>query len=228
MKKRLYLLVPSLLLVLFIVFTILVKTVNVHYLPNNSFIGLYSFNSAINGWVTELNKLNAMDKLSDVVLYISFAFPLAFFIVGVVQWIKRKSLKLVDPHLFVLVGVYVLLVVLYFVFELAKINLAPIANEDNVFKPSYPSTHVLFTVVLFFTGIYAAIQMININSKYLRVVTYCLLGIMLLLIGFVRLLSGNHWASDIIASYILSGVVLSSFIYIYRLLPFQESPVLEE
>ena len=226
MKKRLYLLVPITLTVLFIIFTIIVKTVDVYYIAaNNSNIGLYTINSNVKAWVESLNKMSTMTKLSDGILIFSFVFPLVYLIVGIVQWIKRKSLKLVDPHLFVLAGLYVAMVAIYFIFEIAKVNFAPIF--DGKLKPSYPSTHVFFTSCFFFSGIYAAIHLINIEKKYLRAITYALVIFMLLLAGFMRLLSGNHWCTDIFASYILTGMVLSTFIYVYNLFPYQESTVLE-
>ncbi len=229
MKKYLYFLLPISLLVIFVVFTILVKTVDVQYISGaNYYLGFYSMNTTVNSWLS-YDKADTMKKLSDAIMYISFVFPLAFAITGVYQLITRKSLKKVDPRIYVLLGVYITIAVLYFVFELAKINYSPIVGADGKIKASYPSTHVFVTDVLFITGVVTAMSFINIKKKYLEAITFILLAILALLVGFVRLLSGQHWLSDILASYILAGLVISLFIYFYKKFePKEESEVVEE
>ena len=216
MKKYLYFLLPISLLVIFVVFTILVKTVDVQSISGaNYYLGLYSMNTTVNSWLA-YDKQGTMKTLSDIIMIISFVFVLAYAITGVYQLITRKSLKKVDHRLYVLLGVYVAVAVLYFVFELAKINYSPIVGADGSIKASYPSTHVFVTDVLFITGVVTAMSFINIKKKYLEVLTYLLLAILALLVGFVRLLSGQHWLSDILASYLLTGLVISLFVYFYK------------
>ena len=216
MKKYLYFLLPISILVVFTVYTILVKTVDVHYLNvGNFYLGFYSMNTTVNSWLA-YDKADTMKKLSDAILYLSFAFVLAYAILGVYQLVKRKSLKEVDPRLYVLLGTYALVVIIYAIFEIAKINYSPIIGEDGAIKASYPSTHVFVSDVFFITGTVIALSFINNKKKYLVVLTYVLLVILALVIGFVRLLSGQHWLSDIIASYILTGFVISLFVYFFK------------
>lgn len=216
MKKYLYFLLPISLLVVFTVFTILVKTVDVQYISTGNFyLGFYTMNHTVNSWLS-YDKLDTMKKLSDAILYISFVFPLAFAITGVYQWITRKSLKKVDPRIYTLLGVYVVVVIVYFVFELAKINYSPIMKPDGSLKASYPSTHVFVTDVLFITGVVTAMSFINIKKAYLEVLVYVLLAVLGIVVGFVRLLSGQHWLSDILASYILTGLIISVYVYFYK------------
>lgn len=216
MKKYLYFLLPISLFVVFTVFTILVKTVDVQFIPaGNFYLGFYTMNKTVNDWLN-YDKADTMKKLSDAILYISFAFPLAFAITGLYQWISRKSLSKVDPRVYTLLGVYVTVVVAYFIFEIAKVNYSPIIMADGSLKASYPSTHVLVTDVLFITGVVTAMSFINIKKKYLEVLVYSLLAVLGVVVGFVRLLSGQHWLSDILASYILVGLIISIYVYFYK------------
>lgn len=215
MKKWQYLFLPITLFLVFIILTILVKTVDVHYLPNNSFIGLYTVNSEINKWVISFNRLESAKSISDAILYISFVFPLIFAITGLIQWFKRKSLALVDKRLYLLLAVYVISIFLYFLFEIVKVNYSPYGNE---LKPSYPSTHVLIAVIYYVTGIFAGVKFLSIEKKYLKAIVYASTTVLSILIGLVRLVSGQHWFTDIIASYLLAAIAISLFLHFFSIM----------
>ncbi len=213
MKKFQYLILPAIFLLVFIIFTVMVKTIDVQYLLNNSYIGFYTMNHAINTWVGEYGKMDFAKTLSDVLMYASFVFVFGYMVAFVVQWIKTKSLKLVDQRYYLILGTFVLTVLIYVIFEIVKVNYSPL--YDGKLKASYPSTHVLVTSIFFITSTLVAIDMLQIKKNYLRIILYALLAFLGLLFGFIRLLSGRHWFSDIIASYLLVGVVLSLFIPAY-------------
>lgn len=101
-NKALYL--SIFLIVTFVVWTILVKYVNVEPIgPNGSSVG-FSF---INGFVKELIGTNMiLYTITDWLGLIPFATVIGFAILGLVQWIKRKSLLKVDSSLFVLGAFY--------------------------------------------------------------------------------------------------------------------------
>ena len=216
MKKYLYLLVPSILLVVFVVFTILVKTVDVAYvIPGNYKIGFESFNFKLQNKVLELGRQAPMKKLSDILLYISIASCLIYAAIGVYQLIKTKSFFKVNYRLYMLALTYVSIVVIYFLFEILKVNYSPYLVEG--LKPSYPSTHVFIGCTLVCINVYSAIEMLHINKEnnWLKGVGY-LAG--LVICGAIivsRSLSARHWATDIIGSILLICFIVSLYIALY-------------
>jgi undecaprenyl-diphosphatase len=185
--KRLVRFSPSIFLTLiFIVWTILVKTIDVSYIQNVGYLGFSRFNFQVNNFVFEYVNYQAFDKLSDIGLYLSFAVVLIFGIIGIVEWIKRKSIKKVDPILFVLLAIYVVTAFEYFVFEIAKINYSPLSTSEEL-HASYPSSHVLFFIT--FIG-----------------------AVLVIMYAVLRLLSGQHYFTDIVAGLILSSSIIALFI----------------
>lgn len=178
-------------------------------------------NHAINTWIVSYGKMEFSKVVSDVLMYVSFVFVLGYVIAFVIQWFKRKSLKLVDQRYYLLLGIYALTVIIYVIFELVKVNYAPLF--DGELKSSYPSTHVMVTTIFFTSSSLVAVDMLSITKKYLRIIVYVLLGFIALLVGFVRLLSGRHWFSDIIASYLIFGMVIALFIHAYHIIKERES-----
>ena len=55
MKKLQYLLAPSILLAAFVIWTVLVKVVDIHYIGAAGFLGFYSLNTQINDFVQSMN-----------------------------------------------------------------------------------------------------------------------------------------------------------------------------
>ena len=211
MKKYQYLILPVVFLVLFIVFTVLVKTVDVQYLKvTNSYIGLYSINQPIYNWVGVVDKMRLAKITSDIIMYVIFIFVAIFAGMGIYQWVKRKSLKLVDKRLFILFGAYVVTALLYLAFEVMKINYAPLVIDGEI-KASYPSSHVLISVVFYITGCLTAMSFLSVEHKITRLAIILLSVTMSLLVGFVRLMSGRHWFTDILASYLLASFVITLF-----------------
>ena len=217
MKKYLYLLVSGILFLAFIVFTVIVKTVDVTFIvTNGTYIGLSHFNYDVGNWIISLNKMTDMKVYSDILLYFALGYSFVFFIVGLVQWIKGKSLKAVDKEIYLLAGIYVLVAILYLIFEITKVNYSPLS--DNGLKASYPSTHVFVGSTLVLINSFVAIKMLKIESKLFKVIIYTSSAIICLLLAFTRLLSLKHWCTDIIASFILTSAVYFVFLHFYRYL----------
>ena len=99
MKKIQYSLIFIVPLVLFIIWTILVKTVDVYYIDQIGYLGFYDLNTTLNTKIQALNT-GLFDKLTDVLLILSIASVLPFAVLGVIQLIKRKSLKAVDKIIY--------------------------------------------------------------------------------------------------------------------------------
>ena len=94
----------------------------------------------------------------------------------------------------------------------------PSANLVNVISQlkdySFPSGHVLFFTAFFGFLLFLAYTLFK--HSWWRTLLLIVLGIMIALIGLSRIYEGQHWASDVVAAYLLGSVWLSLSILIYR------------
>lgn len=214
MKKILNYIPSMILTVLFIIWTVLVKTIDVSYIKDIGYLGFYHFNTLVSDSVREFARSELFDKLTDVGLYLSMAVAIFFIVLFIVQWAKRKSIKKVDKVLFALLTAYVVSGAYYLIFEIVKINYSPLSTYDEL-KASYPSTHVLLFIVLMVTGLIALFNYVKVN-KVLRVISYSILGALVIVYCAARLYSLNHYFSDIIGSILLSASIVALFIALNR------------
>ena len=213
MKKYAYLITSLSLLLVFIVFTILVKTVDVQYIYNNTYLGFYHANYEFGNWAVDFGKYEGLRKWSDILLYVSLGYSLVMGVFGIISWIRNKKLKNVNKQYFVLLGGYVAIAITYFIFEIVKINYSPDSSIDHL-KASYPSSHVFIGCALYLLNSYSAIKLLNPEKKWLGYVVYAASGLICLLLTFARLMSLKHWMTDIVASVILVSVIYTLFIYV--------------
>ena len=213
MKKLQYLLLPSITLVVFIIFTILVKTVDVHYIQDIGFLGFYNLNTSVNNFVVSLD--NALyNKVSDLLLYFSFATILPFAIMGLVQLIKRKSLFKVDREIYIMLAGYLMAVISYFIFELVKINYSPLSTADNL-KPSYPSSHAFLFITILGINLFGLLYYVKMPN-WCKIAGLCCVIILSIAMIIIRLFSGHHYLTDIIGAILLSINLLSIFASILK------------
>ena len=215
LKKYGYFIASAALLLIFIVFTILVKTVDVQYYFNNTYVGFYSINSKFGEFVTNFGKYESMSKMSDIILYLSFAYILGLFIFAVIELIKNKSFKKLNMNYYLVLGGYVLTVIIYFVFEIVKVNYSPISPIDNL-KPSYPSSHVLLGCMFYLLNTYTAMKLLKPEKEWIKPLVFIATGVICLLLIFTRALSSKHWLTDIIASIILVTSLYTLFIGVHH------------
>lgn len=131
--------------------------------------------------------------------------PVAFFVLlGFVQLIKRKSFKKVDRELKLLALFYLAVAAIYLLFEkFLIINYRPIMLNGQL-ESSYPSSHTLFAITL--CGSAMLLTKSFLKLKHATLVNVVLFILMLVtVVG--RLLSGVHWATDIMGG-ILIGFTL--------------------
>lgn len=84
---------------------------------------------------------------------------------------------------------------------------------------SYPSGHVLFYIVFF--GFIAYISSNSLKSPFKWLVIFsCFL--LIVLIAPSRIYLGAHWASDVIGSYVIGGLLLLMLIIGYRVMTCRE------
>lgn len=208
MKKYLYLLFPIISFILFLVFTILVKTLDVTYIQDIGYLGFYNINTSINSKIQVMNT-SLYNKLSDVIMIISFVSVAIFAAIGIVQLIKRKSFKQVDPILYILLGLYVLVAAMYLTFSLMKINFSPLSTKENL-KDSYPSSHVFVSITLFVSGVMTATKYVNMG-KWMSVIGFTGAILLSILSAVTRMFSGQHYFTDIIGAILLAIFLISAY-----------------
>jgi len=211
MKKIKYFLYPAVPLVIFIVWTILVKTVDVTYIEDIGFLGFYNFNMAINDMVKTMPN-GIFDKITDVILYLSFATIIPFAVLGIVQLVKRKSLLKVDKMLYFMLIGYASAVALYFIFEVVRINYSPLSTPDDL-KPSYPSSHIFLALSFLAINLYGAFDYLKLNKGLSLLLIIGVNALMIIQIVF-RLFSGKHYITDVVGALLLAAFI---FFVVYAL-----------
>lgn len=191
----------------FIVWTVLIRHIDVQRAgPGGTEIGFASFNVWFHRMTgVHMSIYTITDWLGLVPIFICMGFGL----LGLVQWIKRRSLLRVDPDILFL-GVYYVIVILgYLLFEMVPINYRPILIEGNL-EASYPSSTTLLVLSVMPTLGFQADR--RVMSAVLRksITIFVIVFSLFMVIG--RLISGVHWATDIIGSVLLS----SGLFMIYR------------
>ena len=214
MKKYLYLIVSGAIFSLFILFTVLVKTVDVTYIYSNTYLGFTKANMDFGNWVMSLQKYDSMKKISDIFFYISFGYVAILAGIGLYQLIKNKSLKAVDKRLWLLLAGYVVVVIFYFIFELVKVNYSPDVSEG--IKASYPSSHVFIGCSFYLLNTYVCLKLLNSEKKWINYLAFGATLVICVLLTFSRALSAKHWLTDIIASVLLVISIYFAFVHFYH------------
>ena len=196
------LLIGSIFIAMFAVWTVLILTVDVQPLgQNGTGIGFATFNC----WFHHFTGVNmVIYTITDWMGLVPVAICLSFAGIGLVQLIKRRSLFRVDADIMIL-GVYFVIVFLaYAIFEMIPINYRPILIEGKM-EASYPSS----TTLLGLSVMPALIEQIQrrlsgITAKrIIKIVEIAFSAFMV--IG--RLVSGVHWFTDIVGGVLLSAGV---------------------
>ena len=188
----------------FVLWTVLICFVDVQAIgPEGSSVGF----STINGFIHELTGVNwflytVTDWLGLVPIGVTFGFA----VLGLVQWIKRKSLLKVDRSILTLGGFYIVVMAVYILFEIVVINYRPTLINGHL-EASYPSSTTMLVMCMMPTAMMQLRARIK-NDLFRRCVMFAIaVFIAFMVIG--RLVSGVHWISDIIGGVLLSaGLVM--------------------
>jgi len=196
-KGKKLLCASAVLLVLFVVWTILVQTVDVRSVgESNTPVGFAALNCRFHQLVGVHLKLYI---LTDWLGLVPVCVCLIFGVAGLIQLIKRKSLKAVDFDILAL-GIYYLLVVMgYLIFEACPINYRPILIR-GVAEPSYPSSTTLLVLSVMPTLAFQAKCRLKKGRSSITVLSMAFS--LFMVIG--RAVSGVHWITDIMGAVILS------------------------
>ncbi len=197
--------ITSCLFLVFIVFTILVKFVDVQPIgPNASEVGLASLNDVIFKVFGYNQTLYDLTEILGLVTFLIIGF---FAVLGLYQLIKGKSIKKVDYKILVLGCFYVVVLLFYVLFEIVVINYRPVLIDGEL-EASYPSSHTMLSICVVTSAIVVLSEMLE-KKKGLRV-AIVIAGYALIAFTVVgRLLSGVHWFTDIVGAMLLSfGLVM--------------------
>ena len=193
------------LLAAFVVWTVLVCLVDVQAIgPLGSEVGF----ATLNGWFHRTTGVHlSLYNITDAISILPLAIIGGFGVLGLVQTIRRRSPLKVDRDILVLGGFYVIVLAVFFLFEMLDINYRPILIE-GVLEASYPSSTTMLAISVLTT---AALQFRRrIPNRPLRIgVVAATLALMVFMV-VCRTISGVHWLSDIIGGGLFSaGMVLA-------------------
>ena len=208
MKKSIKrsLVISGILFTLFLVWLFLVLKVDVRAIgPIDSVVGLATLNEYVWNFIgVTMVWYHITDILGLVGIFIVFIFAL----LGLFQLIKRKSVFKVDLDILVLGFYYLMIVILYILFEVCIVNYRPVLI-DNCLEASFPSSHTL--MMCFVVGSAMIQYKRRIKNKLVLKLVNCGSMIVLSVTVIGRLLSGVHWFSDIVGGLLLGGVMVYSY-----------------
>lgn len=201
----------ALLLLAFFLFTMAVINVDVQPIgPEGSSVGF----AGINGQVQSMFPYSELFyKLTTYLGYLALLAVLGYGVLGVLQLIKRRSLKKVDGQLIALGLFFVVMLICYVAFEKLPVNWRPVILEEGL-EASYPSSHTMLALCVFGAMMVPYPQLIPEDKlSYVRVAAGAL--IVISVVG--RLLSGVHWLTDIVGAILLSAALLSFYCMLLQL-----------
>lgn len=205
MRKRVFLIGTGL-LGAFALWTAAVCQVDVQPIgPRGSEVGFAALNRLVHS-ATGVHM--PLYTLTDWLGLVAVPVGLGFALLGLVQWIKRRSIRKVDRSLLVLGVFYAAVLAVYVFFETHVVNYRPVLIE-GVLEASYPSSTTLLTLCVMPT---AAMQLgSRIKNRALR--NAVIIAIAVFAGGMVlgRLVSGVHWFTDIVGGVLLSAGLVSMY-----------------
>ena len=208
MRKMKSLWVGLAFLAAFALWTALVRFIDVQAIgPNGSSVGFAALNKAVH---ETIGVHWGLYTVTDWLGLIPIVFVLGFAILGLVQFVRRRSLFKVDRSILVLGGFYIVVMAMYLLFEEVVINYRPVLIDSNL-EASYPSSTTMLALCVLPTA------MMQLKSRIrhiaVRRAVLVTLGAFTVFMVVGRLISGVHWLTDIIGGVLLSGglVMLYAF-----------------
>lgn len=202
--KKLYISISM--LTAFILWTSAICFIDVKAIgPNKSSVGFATVNAFVHRLTgVHMSLYHITDWLGLVPIFVAMCFAL----LGLVQLVKRRSLRKVDSDILILGGFYLAVMAVYVLFEAVTLNYRPVLI-NGILEASYPSsTTLLVTTVM----PVAAIQLKS-RIKHLKLKRYLIFTIRIFIAFMVlgRLVSGVHWITDIIGGLLLSAALVTMY-----------------
>ena len=208
MKQKKYALTAGISGLLFAVLIILVRFVDVQAIgPEGTRIGL----SHLNNFVFESLGVHMLwYEITDWLGIAAIGTALLFAMVGLIQWIMRKSIRKVDIEILALGGLYLIVIGLYVLFELVVVNYRPIIMPGSTHpEASFPSSHTMLVCVIMGSAIPLLGEYVksNVLCKALRIICAVIIAVTV----FGRTISGVHWFTDILGGILISIMLLNLY-----------------
>lgn len=189
--------VSVILLAAFVIWTAAVSNIDVQPIgPLGTSVGFAAINSAVHDFTGVRMGLYI---LTDWLSLVPAAFMAGFTLVGLKQWIGRKSIAKVDRDILLLGGFYIVIAAVYIFFEANVINYRPVLIEGKL-EASYPSS----TTVLILCVMPTAMTLLQRRGR-LKPWMRSTVILFTIFMAAGRLFSGVHWLTDIIGGVLFSA-----------------------
>lgn len=198
--------IAGILLAAFALWTLAVQHIDVQAIgPNGSSVGF----AGLNGWVHDLTSVHmGLYVLTDWLGLVPMGFVLGFAVLGLVQWMRRRKLFRVDHDILLLGGFYLLVLILYLVFETVAVNARPVLIDGRL-EASYPSSTTMLVLCVMPT---AMMQLrARIRNTKVRTIVLTILAVFTACMVVGRLIAGVHWFTDIIGGVLLSAGLVALY-----------------
>ena len=194
------------LILAFILWTILIQTVDVQPVGvNGTMVGFASIDS----WFHRLTGVHmSIYTITDWLGLVPIVICMGFGVLGLIQWIRRRSIAKVDRDILLLGGYYILVILGYLIFEMIPINYRPILI-DGAMEASYPSSTTLLVLSVMPTLLFQVNRRAKSGSVRQITAVFVILFSAFMVIG--RLVAGVHWLTDIVGAILLSAGLFSLY-----------------
>ena len=192
---------------IFILWTALIKTIEVRPVgPDGSYVGFATLNCRVH----QLTGVHmTLYTVTDWLGLMPVAVCMIFAGIGMVQLIRRRSLKKVDRDI-VFLGVYYIVVIAgYLLFEMYPVNYRPVLI-NGMLEASYPSSTTLLVVSVMPTFVFQVGR--RAKRKASKWLVAAAAGSFMAFMVAARMISGVHWCTDIIGGLLLSA----GLFYLYK------------
>ena len=205
-KERKSLILAMFFLALFILWTILIQTVDVKPLGvNQTPIGF----ATLNLWFHKaVGATVSFYVITDWLGLVPLGVCTVFGGMGLVQLIKRKHLRQVDFDILLLGVYYGTVMGCYWLFEQIPINYRPILI-NGVAEPSYPSSTTLLVLSVMVSLVFQINRRMKKSGIKKHVLALVALFCLFTVVG--RVIAGVHWLTDIVGSVLLSCGLFYSY-----------------
>lgn len=196
---------------LFLLLIVLLRTVDVAAIgPGGTKVGLSRLNGAFRNWLGYGEGFNnALYQIAKWFGLLALALVAGLALMGIWQWVRRKSIWKVDKLLLATGVLYLVVGALYLFFELVVVNCRPVLMAGETLpEASFPSSHTVLACTVFGSAFW-------LIAKYLRgvwrILSSIACGTFLAAIVLGRAFSGVHWLTDILGGLFLSAALLCWF-----------------
>ena len=196
----------AVLILAFVLWTLLIQTVDVQRVGvNGTNVGF----AAANTWFHRLTGVHmGLYTVTDWLGLVPIAVCMGFGILGLTQWIRRKSIAKVDRDILLLGGYYILVILGYLIFEMIPINYRPILI-NGAMEASYPSSTTLLVLSVMPTLLFQVNR--RAKNQTVRRITAAFVVLFSTFMVTGRLVAGVHWLTDIVGSVLLSAGLYSLY-----------------